>query len=87
MKKSGFMTVNKVLLFKSPKGNVPEADILKIEAKLDELNILHEQYSEGIDFDFDAVIALGGDGTMLNASSVAFRANKPVMCINFGTLG
>lgn len=87
MKKSGFMTVNKVLLFKSPKGNVPEADILKIEAKLDELNILHEHYSEGIDFDFDAVIALGGDGTMLNASSVAFRANKPVMCINFGTLG
>ena len=81
------MTINKVLLFPSPKGNVKENDISNIESKLDLFGIDHERYSEGIEQSFDAIIALGGDGTMLNASRLAFRKNTPIMCINFGTLG
>lgn len=81
------MTVEKILLFKSPKGNVGENEIKPIESRLDALGIKHERYIDGNDYDFDAIIALGGDGTMLNASRLAFRKDKPIMCINFGTLG
>ncbi len=81
------MTIKNVLLFASPKGNVKESDIKNIEKKLHEFGIDSERYSEDSAFDFDAVIALGGDGTMLKAASLAFRKNKPIMSINFGTLG
>ena len=81
------MTVGKVLLFPSPKGNVGDNQIKPIENRLDSLGIAYERYSEETDYDFDAILALGGDGTMLNASRLAFRKNKPIMCINFGTLG
>ena len=81
------MTVEKVLLFPSPKGNVGDSEIKPIEARLDSLGIQHQRYREDKDFEFDAILALGGDGTMLNASRLAFRKNKPIMCINFGTLG
>ncbi len=81
------MTVEKVLLFPSLKGNVGDNEIKPIEARLDALGIKHERYSGESDYEFDAIIALGGDGTMLNASRLAFRKNKPIMCINFGTLG
>ncbi len=81
------MTVDRVLLFPSPKGNVGDNEIEPIEKRLDALGIMHERYRDGIDQDFDAIIALGGDGTMLNASRLAFRKGTPIMCINFGTLG
>jgi len=81
------MTVSKVLLFPSPKGNVTDNEIKSVENRLSSLGIRHERYENGNDYDFDAIIALGGDGTMLNASRLAFRKNKPIMCINFGTLG
>lgn len=81
------MTVRKVLLFKSPKGNVGENEIKPIEERLDSLGIEHVRYADGVDYDFDAIIALGGDGTMLNACRLAFRKGTPIICINFGTLG
>lgn len=81
------MTVDKVLLFPSPKGNVSEENIKEIEAVLDSLEIKHERYSQSGNGRYDAVIALGGDGTMLNASRIAYRSGKPIMSINFGTLG
>lgn len=81
------MTVNKVLLFPNPKRKLSENEIAPIEAMLDSVGILHERYSEGSVPDFDAIIALGGDGTMLNAARLAFKHNKPIMSINFGTLG
>lgn len=81
------MTINKVLLFPSPKGNVTDAEIAQVEQILDKNGISHEIYNIGGDYDFDAVIALGGDGTMLNAARIAYRASKPIMSINFGTLG
>lgn len=80
------MTVKKVLLFPSPKGNVKEHEIKNIENKLSEVGITAIRYpdrSEG----FDAVIALGGDGTMLKASSIALAESVPIMSVNFGTLG
>ncbi len=80
------MKIKKVLLFPSPKGNVTESDINRIEKKLDELAIEHHRAGES-DVDFDAIIALGGDGTMLKASRIAFSQKKPILCINFGTLG
>ncbi|MBR6563018.1 MAG: NAD(+)/NADH kinase [Clostridia bacterium] len=81
------MTFDKVLLFPSPKGNVTDNEILPVEQALDSFGIAHERYVEGTDQQFDAIIALGGDGTMLNASRLAFRKGTPIMCINFGTLG
>ncbi len=81
------MTIKKVLLFPSPKGNVSEDDISRIEAKLDELNILHDRVSDEATSDFDAIIALGGDGTMLKASRIAIESGVPIICVNFGTLG
>lgn len=81
------MTVKKVLLFPSPKGNVKENEIKNIESKLAEVGIVAKRYSDSHDSDFDAVIALGGDGTMLKASGIALEKEVPVMSINFGTLG
>jgi len=81
------MTVNKVLLFPSPKGNVTNSEIEHIEARLNSIGIGYERCSGNDNGDFDAIIALGGDGTMLNACRIAFKYNKPIMCINFGTLG
>ncbi|MBQ3230523.1 MAG: NAD(+)/NADH kinase [Clostridia bacterium] len=81
------MTVGKVLIFPSPKGNVSDNNIKQVEEYLDRFGVLHERYSPDLEHDFDAVIALGGDGTMLNAARVAFRRGTPIMCINFGTLG
>ncbi len=81
------MTVQKVLIFPSPKGSVSENDIKQVEAYLDTFGIDHCRHCTETAPDFDAVIALGGDGTMLNAARLAFRRGTPIMCINFGTLG
>lgn len=81
------MTARKVLIFPSPKGSVSENDIKQVEARLDRFGIEHSRYSPEVVNEFDAVIALGGDGTMLNAARIAFRRGVPIMCINFGTLG
>lgn len=37
--------------------------------------------------DIDAVIALGGDGTMIRAAADLSSAGKPILGINFGTVG
>ncbi len=83
------MKAQVVLLFPSTKGNVSEKDIKEVEAKLDLFGIDHFRIADGEkpQKDYDAVIALGGDGTMLKASNLAYKKNKPILCINFGTLG
>ncbi len=81
------MTVNKVLLYPSPKGNLNEKDIKDIENRLKDLDIEYIRYGKTEEIDFDAIIALGGDGTMLAASGMAIGMKKPIMSINFGTLG
>ena len=81
------LKIEKVLLFPSPKGNVSEANIKNIESTLLSFGIESERFSENGNLDFDAIVALGGDGTMLKAASIAFKSNKPIMSINFGTLG
>lgn len=80
------MIIERVLLFFGEKG-VSENEICEVEAVLDSFGIAHERYSDKADCRFDAVIALGGDGTMLKASRIAYKADKPIMSINFGTLG
>lgn len=79
--------VEKVLLFISPKSNISESDISAVEKKLSDIGIDTKRIFEDADEDFDAIIALGGDGTMLNASKIACRFQKPILSINFGTLG
>ena len=81
------MKIEKLLLFKSPKGNVTENEIKEVEDTLATYGMQSVRYIEGEKQQFDAVIALGGDGTMLNASRIAYQAKKPIMSINFGTLG
>ncbi len=81
------MKIKKVLLFPNPKGNVKDNEIKNIESKLLEVGIASEVYSKNNTCDFDAVIALGGDGTMLKASAIALSKQVPIMSINFGTLG
>lgn len=81
------MTVRQVLLFPNPKGSFEEKEIVEVENALSALGIQHLRYTEGEDFEADAVIALGGDGTMLRASTLAYGKGLPIMSINFGTLG
>ncbi len=81
------MTVDKVLLFPSTKYNLQEADVKAVESRLAQFGITTVRYTEGEEQEFDAVIALGGDGTMLNASKIAYKKSKPIMSVNFGTLG
>lgn len=81
------MTVNKVLLFPNPKGVTDENNIREVEVVLDRNCIRYERFSENGNGDYDAIIALGGDGTMLKASKLAYQNNVPIMSINFGTLG
>ncbi len=81
------MTVNRVLLFPNPKGVTNENNIREVEAVLDSNGIRYERFSENGNGDYDAIIALGGDGTMLKASRLAKEQRVPIMSINFGTLG
>lgn len=81
------MTVSKVLLYPSAKGATDENNIKEVEAVLESNGIRSERYSEHGNGEFEAVIALGGDGTMLRASRLAQEKNVPIMSINFGTLG
>ena len=82
------MKAERILLYSAKKGYVSENDICEVEAWLDRFGITHERYTEGYDFRrCDTIIALGGDGTMLSASKFAYENDKPIMSINFGTLG
>lgn len=78
------MKIGRVFLFPHVRGNVSENEIKAVEEKLSAFGISHTRDENG---EYDAVIALGGDGTMLNAASVAFKRDVPIMSINFGTLG
>lgn len=44
-------------------------------------------YEDGNDSDFDCVIALGGDGTILKAGRDLRHLNIPIVGVNLGTLG
>lgn len=81
------MTVNRVLLFPNPKSITDENNIREVEAVLAENGIEYERYCENGNGKFDAIISLGGDGTMLRASRLAKLNQVPIMSINFGTLG
>ncbi len=81
------MVIEKVLLYFGPRSGIRQEDVAEIENKLDEFGIGHSRLGEAVDFDFDAIIALGGDGTMLRASWLAYEKNTPILSVNFGTLG
>ncbi len=81
------MTVNRVLLFPNPKGVTDENNIREVEAVLERNGIEFERYSESGNGAYEAIITLGGDGTMLRASRLAQQKKVPIMSINFGTLG
>ncbi len=81
------MTVKKVLLFPSvKKGVIGDDDIAEVERELDKNGIEHIRFGE-LGGDYDAIISLGGDGTMLNACRLAFESGKPILSVNFGHLG
>ena len=81
------MTVKRVLLFPSAKsGVISEADIAEVERELDKNGIEHIRFGE-LSGDYDAIISLGGDGTMLNACRLAFENGNPILSVNFGHLG
>ncbi len=48
-------------------------------------NIVYVKKGEGIT-DSDIVVAVGGDGTFINAAKIAVCNNKPIMCLNAGKL-
>ena len=82
------MKIDKILLYINRGGRVGESDIRAIEQKLDSLGIAHSREFPGSCADgFDAIISLGGDGTMLSAAHIAIERDIPLMGINFGTLG
>jgi NAD+ kinase len=43
--------------------------------------------AEGFDQDLDLVISIGGDGTLLRAAQVAYRADAPLLGVKVGRLG
>ncbi len=81
------MVIEKVLLYTTPRANVSEEDISDLEARLDELSIGHSRLGDASNFNFDAIIVPGGDGTMLRASRLAYEKSVPILSVNFGTLG
>lgn len=85
-RKSDFM-IKKILLFPGYKGSITESQISGVERVLDSIGIEHERFSPNGNGEYDAIIALGGDGTMLKASKIAYTEDKPITSINFGTLG
>lgn len=84
--------IKNILIFPNPKNDVPSESFEKVEKALSENGIssrIFEKYEDISDLSgkFDAIIALGGDGTMLAASKIAFAADLPILGINHGTLG
>ena len=78
--------IKKVLLYPNPKKPDAEGNTEKVRNALDSLGIESEIYNSDR-FDADAVIAIGGDGTMLWASRLAWTHGIPLLGINCGTLG
>ena len=81
------MVINNLLLYTSPRANVSDEDIKDLENRLDNLGIGHRRLGDEADFNYDAIIVPGGDGTMLRASRLAYEKNIPILSVNFGTLG
>jgi NAD+ kinase len=61
----------------------PEAAAMRAEIE----GVLSERGIEVGEDDPDLVLALGGDGTMLQAAHTAHAANAPLLGVNFGALG
>ena len=80
------MGIESVLIYPGARGRVSEAQIKKVEAALDSFGIAHGRVPENLP-EAQAVIALGGDGTVLGAAKIAVERDIPLLGINFGTLG
>ena len=78
--------IKSVLIYPGAHARVGEAQIQKVEAALDAHAVKHARAPES-PADAQAVIALGGDGTMLDAAKIAVERGIPLLGINFGTLG
>ena len=77
-----FLTQNNVAIYF-------EASFLKI---VQEKNIVTEEFPsysnyDELDSDFDALISIGGDGTILKAATFIRDKNIPIIGINAGRLG
>jgi len=78
--------INSVLIYPGARARVSEAQIQKVESALDGYGIKHGRVPD-FPAGAQAVIALGGDGTMLDAAKIAVERGLPLLGINFGTLG
>lgn len=81
--------IKNILLYPNPKTSVPEDDIGLIRTTLSDNGIASFVFrNEKASLPkCDAVIALGGDGTMLSASRLAWTHGLKLLGINFGKLG
>ena len=80
------MKINSILIYPGARARVNESQIKAVESALDALYIKHSRVSDGWN-GADAVAALGGDGTMLDAAKLAVEHGVPLLGINYGTLG
>jgi NAD+ kinase len=72
----------KILLYPNP----TVAKTSEIEEKVK--TVLREyEITENKDDNFDLIITIGGDGTILKASELAFKKDIPIIAVNSGRLG
>ncbi len=83
--------IKNVLIYPNPKIPVNHADTQSVCDRFDKNGVSWEIFDDEFCSDraakFDAIVALGGDGTMLSASKLAWSFDLPLLGINLGTLG
>lgn len=72
----------KILIY--PNGSIPKA--LEIKDKIKSL-FSPSEVTEDIDGDYDLIVAVGGDGTILHAAPIAYKRDIPIIGVNLGHLG
>lgn len=84
-------SIKKVLIYPNPKIPVSHSDVKAVCDTFEQNGIEWDIFCGVLESTeakkYDAIAALGGDGTMLSASKLAWSSGIPLLGINLGTLG
>ena len=77
--------IKKISIFVKPGGKTPQKILESLKGLLHKHNV--QFLEKKVDKDCEAIIVLGGDGTLLHVAPIAYALGIPLLGINLGGLG